>query len=165
MRPSSLWSISPGCAIAWERPANSGASCYLAGPALPCLAQGEGDFCHHGHGGMLPQASMVQEGFHTGVLLIDLFSALLVAAYAVAALNALLRGGGISRARLLVAEGAVLGLSVKVAAALLKTLEIRSWDQILMFAAIFALRTVLKQLFVWEKAHVCRDDASPLQST
>lgn len=112
-----------------------------------------------------------QAWFHSGVLLIDLASALLIVAYVGAALVALGRSGallptaagsarshGISQARLLVAEGAVLGLSLKVAAALLKTLEIHSWDQILMFAAIFALRTVLKQLFMWEKRHVQHDD-------
>lgn len=104
--------------------------------------------------------------FHTGVLLIDLASALLIVAYVAAAVVALVRSGallpaagphrnqGISQARLLVAEGAVLGLSLKVAAALLKTLDIHTWDQILMFAAIFALRTVLKQLFVWEQRHI-----------
>jgi len=114
-----------------------------------------------------------QAWFHTGVLLIDLFSALLIVAYVAAALAALVRSGvllragglardrGIAQARLLVAEGAVLGLSLKVAAALLKTLEIHTWDQILMFAAIFALRTVLKQPFLWEKEHVASDSDTP----
>jgi uncharacterized membrane protein len=118
-------------------------------------------------------ASDEQAWFHTGVLLIDLFSALLIVAYVVAALAALVRSGallharglardrGIAQARLLVAEGAVLGLSLKVAAALLKTLEIHTWDQILMFAAIFALRTVLKQLFLWEKEHVASESDTP----
>lgn len=113
-----------------------------------------------------------QAWFHSGVLLIDLASALLIVAYVVAALVSLVRSGallrtagsarnnGISQARLLVAEGAVLGLSLKLAAALLKTLEIHTWDQILMFAAIFALRTVLKQLFMWEKQQVQQDGST-----
>jgi uncharacterized membrane protein len=36
------------------------------------------------------------------------------------------------------------GLSFKVAAALLKTAELRSWDQIAAFTAVLALRTLLK---------------------
>src|SRR3989304_3533112 len=89
--------------------------------------------------------------FHTGVLLIDLVAAAVVAGYVAAAMFKLARGGGVDEAQLLVAEGAVLGLSFKVAATLLKTLELHTWNQILMFAAIFAMRTVLKQLFLWEK--------------
>jgi len=90
-------------------------------------------------------------------LLIDLVSAVVVAGYVAGAMLKLARGGGVDEARLLVAEGAVLGLSFKVAATLLKTLEIHTWNQILMFAAIFAMRTVLKQLFLWEQQQVSRD--------
>jgi uncharacterized membrane protein len=89
--------------------------------------------------------------FHTGVLLIDLVAAVVIAGYVAAAMVKLARGCGVDEARLFVAEGAVLGLSFKVAATLLKTLEIHTWDQILMFAAIFVMRTVLKQLFLWER--------------
>ena len=92
--------------------------------------------------------------FHTGVLLIDLVAAMVVVGYVAAAMIKLAGGCGVNEARLIVAEGAVLGLSFKVAATLLKTLEIHTWDQILMFAAIFALRTILKQLFLWEKQQV-----------
>ncbi len=92
--------------------------------------------------------------FHTGVLIIDLISALVIVGYVIGALAKLLRGASVGQARLLVAEGAVLGLSFKVAASLLKTLEIHSWNQIGMFAAIFCLRTVLKQLFTWEARHL-----------
>ena len=94
--------------------------------------------------------------FHAGVLLIDLVASVVIAGYVVLAMFELARGGGIDQARLLVAEGAVLGLSFKVAAALLKTLELHTWQQILMFAAIFTLRTVLKQVFLWEQQEVRR---------
>jgi len=92
--------------------------------------------------------------FHTGVLLIDLVAAMVVAGYVAVAMVKLARGGGVDEARLIVAEGAVLALSFKVAASLLKTLGIHTWNQILMFAAIFAMRTVLKQLFLWERQQV-----------
>lgn len=94
--------------------------------------------------------------FHAGVVLIDLVGGLLVAGYVLAAVAALARTGGLDRARLLVAEGAVLGLSFKTAGTLLKTLEIHTWEQIGMFGAVLALRVVLKQLFVWEKWRVER---------
>ena len=94
--------------------------------------------------------------FHGGVVLIDLVGGLLVAGYVAAAVAALARTGAVGRARLLVAEGAVLGLSFKTAGTLLKALEVHTWDQIGMFAAVLALRVVLKQLFVWEKARVGR---------
>jgi uncharacterized membrane protein len=58
------------------------------------------------------------------------------------------------QARLLVADGAIMGLSFKVAATLLKTIGLRSWNQIAMFAAILALRTVIKAEFGWQtKVH------------
>jgi hypothetical protein len=53
-----------------------------------------------------------------------------------------------------------LGLSFKTAGTLLKTLELRTWEQIMMFGAILALRVVLKQLFVWEKVRVERGATS-----
>lgn len=48
-------------------------------------------------------------------------------------------------ARLIVADGIVAGLGFKTAATLLKTIELRSWDAILMFVAVFALRSFIKQ--------------------
>ena len=51
---------------------------------------------------------------------------------------------GVVEARLTVAEGAVAALGFKTAATLLKTLELRSWRAIALFAAIQALRTFIK---------------------
>jgi uncharacterized membrane protein len=51
------------------------------------------------------------------------------------------------QARLIVAEGAIMGLSFKVAATLLKTVELKSWNQIAMFTAILGLRTMIKAEF------------------
>ena len=58
------------------------------------------------------------------------------------------------RVRLLVIEGALWGLSLKTAASLLKTIELQSWDQIGAFAAIFALRTLVKRVMTWERRHL-----------
>lgn len=57
----------------------------------------------------------------------------------------------LTAARLLIAEGVLTALNFKVAATLLKTLELHTWPQIGMFAAIFALRTLLKRFFIWER--------------
>lgn len=104
--------------------------------------------------------------FHGGVVLIDLIGGLLVAAYVLAAVLTLLRSGALAHARLLVAEGAVLGLSFKTAGTLLKTLELHTWQQIGMFGAILTLRVILKRLFVWEKVRVerTREMAARMQS-
>ncbi len=92
--------------------------------------------------------------FHAGVVLIDLIGGLLVAGYVVAAVVTLLRAGAVAQARLLVAEGAVLGLSFKAAGTLMKSLELHTWEQIAMFGAVLAVRVVLKRLFEWEKGRL-----------
>ncbi|MGI4802228.1 MAG: DUF1622 domain-containing protein [Janthinobacterium lividum] len=89
-------------------------------------------------------------------------SALLLG-YVLAALLALARQHGLERCRLMLANGAVLSLGFKTTATLLKTLELNTWNQIGVFAAVLALRTVLKRAFVAEKAslaQVASEDAT-----
>lgn len=62
------------------------------------------------------------------------------------------RRSAIVAARLAVADGIVAALGFKTAATLLKTIELRSWDAILMFCAVLALRTLVKQALVREEA-------------
>lgn len=88
--------------------------------------------------------------------LIDFAGALLIVGYILAALFALVRTRSITRARLLVADGVLISLSFKLAGTLLKTIELRTWQQILIFCAILALRTALKRFFAWERAHLER---------
>src|SRR5438270_14013616 len=85
---------------------------------------------------------------------IEFIGALLIVGYIVAAIISLLRSGNIVRARLLVADGVITGLSFKLAGTLLKTIELHTWQQILIFVAIFTLRTVLKRLFTWERTRL-----------
>ncbi len=82
---------------------------------------------------------------------IEMISALVISCFTLSALLSLVRGHGIPRARLLVEDGAILGLSVKLAATLLKTLELHAWRQIALFAAILFIRTLLKRAFAWER--------------
>ncbi len=97
---------------------------------------------------------------------IEFVGALLIVCYLLAACLALLRGQGVMRTRLLVADGAISGLSFKLAGTLLKTIELHTWQQILMFVVIFVLRVVLKRLFVWERGRLQRrgavSDCQPL---
>lgn len=60
----------------------------------------------------------------------------------------------IAAARIAVADGAILGLSLKLAATLWKALALHSWAAILAFSTIFALRTILKRTFAWERARL-----------
>ncbi|HZT99316.1 MAG TPA: DUF1622 domain-containing protein [Ktedonobacteraceae bacterium] len=92
--------------------------------------------------------------FTLWAFIIEFVGGLLIVGYIVAAIVTLLRGGGITQARLLAADGAITGLSFKLAGTLLKTIELHTWQQILMFVAIFALRYALKRFFTWEKSQL-----------
>ncbi len=89
---------------------------------------------------------------HAVAALIEAAGSALLVGFVFVAGGALLRGEGPERARLLVAEGAVLALSFKTGATLLKTLDLPNWDRIAAFAAILALRTALKRAFTAEQA-------------
>jgi uncharacterized membrane protein len=93
---------------------------------------------------------------HTIAVLIEAAGSALLVGFVLAACNALLRRGELERARLLVAEGAVLALSFETGATLLKTLDLPNWDRIAAFAAILALRTALKHAFASEQAALAR---------
>ncbi|TNC06519.1 DUF1622 domain-containing protein [Methylobacterium terricola] len=91
-------------------------------------------------------------------LLIEFGGGLLVVLGCVQGLYRLVSGLGSRRsiveARLSVADGIVAGLGFKTAATLLKTIELRSWDAILMFVAVFALRTIIKWAVVHEEGRL-----------
>ena len=86
--------------------------------------------------------------------LIELAGALGIAGCCAAALVSLARHRQPGRAQALVIEGSLWGLGLKTAASLLKTLTVHDWNGILAFAAILALRTVLKRLFTWEQQRI-----------
>jgi len=85
-------------------------------------------------------------------LALQLASAVVITGFVAVALASLSLGHGVIRARLLVAEGVIGGLGVMTAATLFRTIGLRTWHQILMFTLILFLRTLLKKLFVWQKA-------------
>lgn len=87
----------------------------------------------------------------TGAVLIEAVAALVIAAYCTAAFWSLLRRFDRHKARSLVAEGALNALGFIVCATLLKTLVLKSWQQIGMFACVLALRTLLRRIFLAEQ--------------
>ncbi len=89
-----------------------------------------------------------------GIAPIEFAGALLIVGHCIAGLVELARSRDLAAARLLVIQGSLWGLSLKTAASLLKTIEIHGWEQIAAFAAIFALRTLVKRVMVWEEAHL-----------
>ncbi len=95
---------------------------------------------------------------------VELFGALIISFYALGSLIALATPKStdpIRAARLHIAEGVLAGLTFKVAATLLKTLVLFSWNQIAAFAAVLALRTLLKHLFAWEAEKLSRSETQP----
>ena len=93
---------------------------------------------------------------HAIALLIEAAGSLVLVGFVLAAAGALLRGHGADAARLLIAEGAVLALSLKTGATLLRTTDLPDWNRIGMFAAVLALRTMLKRVLAAEAARLHR---------
>ncbi|WP_172632212.1 DUF1622 domain-containing protein [Dictyobacter arantiisoli] len=102
----------------------------------------------------LPELVLQFFNFTLWASAIEFIGALLIVAYALAALLALLRTRDVTFARLLVTDGVIAGLSFKLAATLLKLVVLQTWQQILMFSVIFILRIALKRLFTWERTRI-----------
>lgn len=86
--------------------------------------------------------------------LIEFGGAIIIAVAVARALTGLVTGRSIGHARLTVIAGSLSALGYKSAATLLKAIELGSWHGIGAFAAIFALRTVIKQMLVWEQGRL-----------
>ena len=92
--------------------------------------------------------------FATGALLIQLLAVVVIAAHLATALVAVVWTGSVPLGRLRAADGVIAGLGLLTAATLLKTIELRTWTQIALFAVVLSLRTILKRLFVWERGRI-----------
>ncbi len=82
------------------------------------------------------------------ILLVEIVGTLVICVYCAAGLFALLTKRGRMEAQLIVANGAVLGMSVKVIGALLKTIQLQTWNQLGQFAAILVLKILIKRAFL-----------------
>ena len=102
----------------------------------------------------LPPAAGLDAAIVWGAAVIEFIGGLFVAVACLQALVSLAatRGTreGLAAARLTIAGGVVAALGFKIAATLLKSLELRSWSAIAMFAALLALRTLVKASLAWE---------------
>lgn len=88
-------------------------------------------------------------------ILVEFGGALVIALYVVLAVLGLLRGTlSIDRARLLVANGVLAALDLKLAATLLKTIELQSWGDIGIAFAILGIRTVVKRALTSEEEKI-----------
>lgn len=94
----------------------------------------------------------------SAVLAIEVLGSLAVMFYVIQAWGLLLVSPSANRAaaRVRIAEGAINGLSFKLAATLLKAIHLHDWQHIGMLAVMILLRTLLKKLFAWERLHLLR---------
>lgn len=97
---------------------------------------------------------MLPRSFATAALSIQLLASIVIVVHLGAALIALGRTGHIPLARLRAADGVIMGLGLLTAATLLKTIELRTWTQIGLFAVVLSLRIALKRLFAWERGRI-----------
>lgn len=82
------------------------------------------------------------------ILLVELVSSLVIFGYCIAGFVVLIIHRSRIQSQIMVANGAVLGLSIKLVGAFLKTIEMQSWNQLAQFAAIILLRTMVKKVFL-----------------
>lgn len=102
---------------------------------------------------------MTLDGLIGGAAALIQFGGSLVIAFAGLRALALLaagRGapGAVVRGRLAVADGVLSALGFETAAALLKTIELRSWTAIGLFAAVLSLRTFVKRALLFEQTRL-----------
>lgn len=90
---------------------------------------------------------------------VQVVSTVIILGAAVAGLVQLIRRRDVIDARLTIASGVTTALSFQVCATLLTTVELRSWDEIGKFSAIFALRTIVGRLFTLERERLRRGRA------
>ncbi len=84
-------------------------------------------------------------------VLLSLAAALVVADHTGWALVTLLGGRGSDRARAIIADGVLAALAFSMAGTLLAALALDGWRSIGMFCFVFALRTLLKRVFAFER--------------
>ncbi len=94
------------------------------------------------------------EGTLDGASLVELLAAVVIVVHAGRALLSLITKGGLDSAQLIIADGVLAALGFSLAATLLKVIGLQQWVQIRTFATVFILRTLLKQVFLHERASV-----------
>jgi len=76
---------------------------------------------------------------------IEAASAFVIVGHCIGGAYALAVTRDIRKTQLIIANGALLGFTIKLAAALLAVMQLQTWDQIALFGCVVVLRTVLKK--------------------
>ncbi len=81
------------------------------------------------------------------ILSIEILSSMVIFSYCVAGFVIFMNSRDRLRIQIIVANGTLLGMNLKLIGALLKTIELQTWNQLALFVVIFALRTIIKKVF------------------
>jgi hypothetical protein len=83
----------------------------------------------------------------SSILSIEIVSSVIIFGYCAAGFAFFISGKDGFTIKTLVANGTLLGMNLKLVGALLKTIELQTWNQLAVFVVIFALRTIIKKVF------------------
>ncbi|MEI6135527.1 MAG: DUF1622 domain-containing protein [Desulfomonile sp.] len=83
----------------------------------------------------------------SSILSIEIVSSVIIFGYCAAGFAFFISGKDGFTIKTLVANGTLLGMNLKLVGALLKTIELQTWNQLALFVVIFALRTIIKKVF------------------
>lgn len=83
----------------------------------------------------------------SSILSIEIVSSVIIFGYCAAGFAFFISGKDGFTIKTLVANGTLLGMNLKLVGALLKTIELQTWNQLGLFVVIFALRTIIKKVF------------------
>ncbi|MFH0959468.1 MAG: hypothetical protein V1897_12265 [Pseudomonadota bacterium] len=82
------------------------------------------------------------------ILSLEILSSVIIFGFCFAGFVAFLKGRDRLRIQTIVADGAIIGMNLKLVGALLKTIELQTWNQLGLFVVIFGLRTLIKRVFL-----------------
>jgi hypothetical protein len=83
----------------------------------------------------------------SSILSIEIVSSVIIFGYCAAGFAFFISGKDGFTIKTLVANGTLLSMNLKLVGALLKTIELQTWNQLALFVVIFALRTIIKKVF------------------
>ena len=92
--------------------------------------------------------------FRAWALFIQGLGALVLAAHVCGSMWVLVRRLDVTQARLLMARGTLAALGLMVPASILRTLGLRTWEEIFALTVLLGLRIGLKHLFAWEEGRI-----------
>jgi len=92
--------------------------------------------------------------FRAWALFIQGLGAFVLAAHVCGSMWVLVRRFDVTEARLLITRGTLAALGLMVPASILRTLVVRTWEEIFALTVLLCLRISLKHLFAWEEKRI-----------